>query len=174
MGLVVAGLMMSGSAVSLRRFGGQRLHLEFRTPFMPQARGQARGNSGVYIQGLYEIQVLDSYGLKGEDNDCGGIYQLGRPLVNMCAPPLQWQTYDVTFHAARYDATGKKLLDARITVLQNGVPIHQDLDLPHPTPGGIGAENGEPAPLMLQDHGDLVQYRNIWVEELPQEESGRQ
>ena len=156
----------AGSAVSRRSFGDQRLHLEFRTPFEPRARGQERGNSGVYVQGLYEIQVLDSYGLEGADNECGGIYRVARPLVNMCAPPLQWQTYDITFHAARYDADGKKLSNARITVLHNGVPIHQDLVLPAPTAGGIGTEDGRPAPLMLQNHGDLVQYRNVWVADL--------
>ena len=155
-----------GGIVSKRRFRDHQLHLEFRTPFMPDKRGQARGNSGVYVQGRYEVQILDSYGLEGLDNECGGIYKIARPRVNMCAPPLQWQTYDITFYAARFDASGKKTQDAVTTVLHNGVPIHQNLALPAPTPGGVGQNEAEPGRLFLQDHGNPVQFRNIWVVEL--------
>jgi len=158
----------SGSLLSKRAFTDHRIHLEFRTPFMPDKRGQARGNSGVYVHGRYEIQVLDSYGLEGLDNDCGGIYKVSAPRVNMCAPPLQWQTYDITFQAPRFDPAGKKTRNARITVVHNGVPIHEDLELPGPTPGGIASdERPEPAPLFLQDHSDPVRYRNIWVVDFP-------
>jgi len=168
--LVADGAMQvtpkSGSLVSKRTFKDHRIHLEFRTPFMPAARGQGRGNSGVYIQGRYEVQVLDSYGLEGKDNECGGVYKIAAPRVNMCAPPLEWQTYDITFHAPTFDADGKMTANARVTVIHNGVVIHADLKLPGATGGKRGANQNKPGPVLLQDHGNAVQYRNIWVEEL--------
>jgi hypothetical protein len=155
----------SGSIVSKKKFTDFELHLEFRSPFMPDQTGQARGNSGVYIQGRYEVQVLDSYGLEGADNECGGIYKIARPRVNMCAPPTQWQTYDVTFKAARFDPSGIKTEPAHITVIHNGIPIYEDLLLPGPTAEAIDQNENEPGGIMLQDHGDLVQYRNVWIVE---------
>ncbi len=155
-----------GNIVSKEKFGDQQLHVEFRLPYMPREFGQARGNSGVYLQSRYEVQVLDSYGLEGADNECGGIYQIGKPLVNMCAPPLQWQTYDITFHAAKLDASGRKLANARITVVHNGVVIHANLELPKVTGGAVSDQEGQPAGLLLQDHGNPVQYRNIWVQKI--------
>ena len=143
-------------------FGDHKLHLEFRTPFKPHARGQARGNSGVYIQSRYELQVLDSFGLSGENNECGGFYQVRKPKVNMCYPPLQWQTYDIDFTAARYNDAGKKTSNARVTVKHNGVLIHDDLELPRGTPGRLAEGPGD-APIYLQGHGNPVVYRNIWV-----------
>ncbi len=143
------------------KFGDHTLHIEFRTPFMPTARGQARGNSGVYVQGRYEVQVLDSFGLEGKDNECGGIYQVAQPIVNMCLPPLQWQTYDIDFTSARYEDS-KKVKNARITVRHNGVVIHDDVELPHATPGRY-KEGPEGGPLFLQNHGNPVVFRNIWV-----------
>jgi len=157
----------SGSIVTKRKFSDFELHVEFRTPFMPAARGQKRGNSGVYLQGRYEMQVLDSYGLEGVDNECGGIYQVAAPRVNMCAPPLQWQTYDITFRAPRFDEGGNKTENARLTVVHNGIKIHDYLEIPGPTGGARNENEAEPDGLMLQDHNDLVQYRNIWLVELP-------
>ncbi|HPD13922.1 MAG TPA: DUF1080 domain-containing protein [Planctomycetota bacterium] len=154
-----------GGVISRKRFGDCKLHLEFRTPFMPKARGQGRGNSGVYLQGRYEVQVLDSYGLSGESNECGGIYGCGRPLVNMCAPPMQWQTYDITFTAPRFDAEGKKIKNATLTVLHNGVLVQDKTEVPNPTAAHWGGDPKEPGGIHLQDHGNPVQYRNIWVVE---------
>ena len=138
------------------------LHLEFMTSFMPKAQGQARSNSGVYINEAYECQVLDSFGLEGEDNECGGFYQFARPIVNMCYPPLTWQTYDIDFTPAKF-ADGKKVENARVTVRHNGVVIHDNLELEHETPGCLG-EADEARGLYLQGHGNKCQYRNIWLQ----------
>jgi hypothetical protein len=150
-----------GSIVTKKKFTNFKLHVEFRTPFMPDARGQGRGNSGVYLQERYEVQVLDSYGLEGEDNECGGIYKIGKPLVNMCAPPTQWQTYDITFYAP-----GNERENAQVTVVHNGVTIHDELKLPKPTGGALNSDVNKPGGIYLQDHGNPVQYRNIWLVEL--------
>jgi hypothetical protein len=153
----------TGSIVTKQKFTDFRLHLEFRTPFMPAARGQARGNSGVYLQGRYEIQVLDSYGLEGADNDCGGIYKVAAPRVNMCAPPGQWQSYDVTWRAPRFDENGEKTSNARVTALHNGVIIHDNLEISGPTEGPLDKNVQAPGGIYLQDHGNPVEYRNIWI-----------
>ncbi len=155
----------TGSIITKKGFADVKLHLEFRTPFMPEARGQGRGNSGVYLQGKFEVQVLDSYGLEGRDNECGGIYSVAQPLVNMCAPPMQWQTYDITFSAARFDRSGKKVEDALMTVVHNGVKIHDKVKVSKAT---TAAPKDEPDGIYLQDHGNRVQYRNIWLVELPE------
>lgn len=154
-----------GSIVTRKQFMDSAVHIEFRSPFMPEARGQGRGNSGVYLQGRYEIQVLDSYGLRGESNECGGIYGVGAPRVNMCAPPGQWQTYDITFAAPRYDGAGKKISDAIMTVLHNGVLIHDQVKMGAETAGGVGGSATEPGGIFLQDHGNAVEYRNVWLVE---------
>lgn len=162
-GQLVEGKWLAASnAASKEKFGDHHLHVEFRTPFMPAARGQGRGNSGVYVQGRYEVQVLDSFGLEGKNNECGGIYSIAEPIVNMCLPPLAWQTYDIDFTAARYDSEGKKERNARVTIRHNGVVIHDDLELPHGTPG-YRPEGPGPESLFLQDHGNPVVFRNIWV-----------
>ena len=159
-----AGLLMEGTK-SKQQAKSYTAHVEFLLPFMPEARGQGRGNSGFYVQGRYEIQMLDSFGLEGLDNECGGIYKASKPSVNMCYPPLSWQTYDVDFTAPEFDGD-KKVKNARITVKHNGVVIHDNLELPAETPGGLAGESpaGGPA-VMLQNHGDPVRYRNIWIVE---------
>lgn len=155
-------LLAATNPESKELLGDHTLHIEFRTPYMPKSRGQGRGNSGVYAQGRYEIQVLDSFGLEGADNECGGIYSISKPAVNMCLPPLTWQTYDIDFKAAKYDANGKKTDAARITVKHNGVTIHDNIELKNGTPGHR-PEGPGPEHLYLQDHGNPVVFRNIWV-----------
>jgi hypothetical protein len=131
---------------------------------MPKAHGQARGNSGVYLDGGYEVQILDSYGLKPQDNDCAAVYKQVTPKINACKPPLQWQTYDITFRKAK--RVGDKVVSkARVTVIQNGLTVIDDAEV-SPTPGGVGTKEGDDGPLMLQDHGNDVQFRNIWVKPL--------
>ena len=155
------GLLEQG-ANSVRRFQSHRLHIEFRLPFQPKARGQGRGNSGCYLQGRYEVQMLDSFGLTGKNNECGGLYTIKAPDVNMCLPPLSWQTYDIDFTAAKFK-DGKKTEDARITVFHNGVKIHDNVKLPNRTRASPNAEAPGPGFLHLQNHGNPVRYRNIWV-----------
>ena len=154
---------LMSEATSKQKFGDYTLHVELRLSYMPEARGQARSNSGVYLHDCYEIQVLDSFGLEGDKGDCGAIYGIRQPDVNMCYPPLTWQTYDVDFTAPRYK-DGKKTANARVTVRHNGVVIHKDFELPHGTPGRE-PEGPAPRPIYLQGHGNKVEYRNIWVKE---------
>lgn len=150
-------------ATSKQKFGSHEIHIEFRLPFMPEARGQGRGNSGLYLQGRYEVQMLDSFGLTGKDNECGGIYKISKPQKNMCYPPLTWQTYDVDFTAAKYDDAGKLVKNPKMTVKHNGVIIHRDLELPHHTTAAPVKAGPEDGPVYLQNHGNPVRYRNIWV-----------
>jgi len=159
----VSGLkaLLSGPA-SKEKFGDYTLHLEFLLSYMPRARGQGRSNSGVYVHSCYEIQVLDSFGLEGASNECGGFYGIKEPDVNMCLPPLVWQTYDVEYTGPKYDAAGKKTANARITLKHNGVTIHDHLELPRATPGREGEGPG-PRALYLQGHGNKVQYNNVWI-----------
>lgn len=156
------GLLMQGCTTK-DAFGDCQLHLEFRLPYMPDARGQGRGNSGVYLASRYEVQVLDSLGLNGQNNECGGIYTIAKPEVNMCLPPLTWQTYDIEFKAALFDDKGVKTADAQLTVRHNGVLIHDKVTVPHPTTSAPVSTDGKLGTLYLQDHGCPVRYRNIWL-----------
>lgn len=168
--LQVAG---GGDIITKQKFAGKfKLHVEFRVPYMPKASGQGRGNSGVYLQGRYEVQVLDSYGLKSRDNDCGGIYSVAAPLTNACKAPTVWQTYDIDFQSHTCK-NGKISEPGVITVRHNGVVIHDKQRLVRKkgdkeefvtnTTSGTGGDPCSPGPILLQDHGNPVQYRNIWL-----------
>jgi hypothetical protein len=146
------------------------LHVEFRTPYEPQKQGQLRGNSGVYLQGRYEVQILDSYGIPMEKyamQDCGSIYGVAVAKQNVSKAPTVWQSFDIEFHPPKFDAAGKKTAPARMTVIHNGVKIHDDQAINvDNTTSGMGGDPKTPGPVMLQDHGDAVQYRNVWVKRL--------
>lgn len=158
----------TGDIVTDEKFTDFRLHLEWMEPDMPEATGQAKGNSGVYLQGRYEIQVLDSYGIEVPGRgDCGGVYDQFAPLVNACKPALEWQSYDIIFRAPRFDDNGEVESQARVTVLQNGVVIQNNVEVEGPTGGAMDDKLDEPGPLLLQDHGNPVKYRNVWLVPLP-------
>ncbi len=162
----------TGDIVSLETFDDAWIHLEFSVPDMPEASGQGKGNSGVYVQGRYEIQVLDSYGwsVPGK-GDCGAIYDQFAPLSNACRRPLEWQSYDIAFRAARVDASGRAQEQARMTLLHNGICIHNNVTLRGPTGGALDQDIGAPGPLRLQDHGHPVRYRNVWFVRLARQGS---
>ena len=145
-----------------QKFNNYTMHVEFMLPFRPDARGQGRGNSGFYQVDHYEVQVLDSFGLEGVNNECGGVYTKADPLVNMCLPPLTWQTYDVTFRNA-VAKNGEKIKNAFMTLKHNGVVVHDNLELTGKTGGSRKDPEGTPGPMKFQGHGNPLQYRNIWI-----------
>ncbi len=154
----------AGSIRTREAFGDFLLHLEFAVPNNPpEFTGQARGNSGVYLQGRYEVQIHDSHGLPPADNLCGAIYSKAAPLVNAARPAEEWQTYLIDFTAPRWSAVGDKIANARVSVWHNGTLIHDDFEIDGTTGGGA-PEGPPPGPILLQDHGDSrVRFRNIWI-----------
>jgi Domain of Unknown Function (DUF1080) len=165
-GKLAIGHLLATGCTSRQRFSSYILHVEFRTPYTPTARGQQRGNSGIYHSGRWETQILDSFGLEGKDNECGGIYSISKPRLNMALPPLAWQTYDVEFRAARFDTSGKRTAWPRITVRLNGAIVHDQLELAKDftTSAPISTPlDGSKGPVFLQNHGNPVVFRNIWV-----------
>jgi len=159
---VVDDRMLLAGATTREAYRDFYLHVEFRTPYSPSRRGQGRGNSGVYIQQRYEVQILDSFALDGAFNECGALYRQRAPDVNACLPPLSWQTYDIWFTAARFDGEGRKIADAIISVLHNGVVVHHNVRLKDKTGAGQ-PEAPDPRPIQFQNHGDPVYFRNVWI-----------
>lgn len=155
------GLLAAG-AETVDPIGSCRIHLEFRTPFMPFSADQKRGNSGVYIQRRYEVQILESFGQDIVFNGCAALYRQREPNLNMALPPLVWQTYDIFFTAARFDEAGNRTTQAQISVIHNGVPVHYKTAIATKTGAGK-PEGAEPLPLLLQDHSDPIVYRNVWL-----------
>jgi hypothetical protein len=161
----------SGPIQTRQPFGDVQLHLEWRTPAEVAGEGQGRGNSGVFFLGLYELQVLDSFENRTYSNgQAASVYKQHIPLVNASRPPGAWQSYDVVFHGPRFAADGSLERPATMTVLHNGVLVQDHVTLRGPT-----VYIGEPAyaphppelPLLLQDHGNPVSFRNVWVRPLP-------
>jgi Domain of Unknown Function (DUF1080) len=141
-----------------------QVHVEFWLPLMPDAHGQARANSGVYLQGRHEIQVLDSYQNDTYANGvCGALYGVIAPTKNASKPPEQWQTFDITFHAPRVDEQGKVTQKGRVTVVQNGETIIDNGEFDRSADLGKDPKIGAPGPILLQDHGCKVRFRNIWL-----------
>jgi len=161
-----------GSIFSRESFGNVRIYLEFRHAFNSESLGPRRGNSGLFVMNTYEIQIVDSFGEPPDKTSEGSIYHISAPAVQASAPPLEWQSLEVEFRAPRFDDLGSEVVHGRITVWQNGHKIQDNVELPHPT--AASEESAAklkaprpPQPLMLQDHGNLAQFRNLWVLPLP-------
>lgn len=160
-----------GGLTTKERFGDCQLHLEWASPEEVKGSGQGRGNSGVYLMGRYEVQILDSYDNKTYfDGQAGSLYKTKPPLVNACRKPGEWQTYDIIFHAPKFDAHGTLLKPADITVLHNGVLVQDHTQLLGTTayeePPSY-KPHGEREPIQIQFHGNPVRFRNIWLREIP-------
>ena len=158
-----------GSIKTKQSFGDMKLHVEFWLPLMADNFGQARANSGVIINNIYEIQVLDSFGLVPSMGDCGAIYDQTRPTLNASLPPEHWQTYDITFRAPRMNPDGAVKEKAHVTVELNGIKVQDNIAIEGATAGhepGKPPANVATGPLQLQDHGNRIRYRNIWLVEL--------
>lgn len=168
-----AMMVMPGTEdlVSKNKYLDAQLHVEFRTPLQPTEKGQSRGNSGVFLQDTYEVQVLDSFGLEGTYDECGALYKLSAPHVNACLPPGAWQSYDIHYTAARFSDDGTLLANPRITVYHNGILIHNDQELGWIT-GWKEKDRLQPPPreagsVKLQSHRNhYVQFRNVWIKAL--------
>ncbi len=160
----------TGSIRTKRGFGDCQIHVEWAAPAAVKGEGQERGNSGVFLMDMYEVQVLDCYNNRTyADGSTAAIYGQYPPFVNACGKPGEWQTYDIVFHRPRFDKDGKLLLPARMTVIHNGVLVHDNAVLTGPTAHKARPPykaHGDQLPISLQDHGCPVRYRNIWIRDL--------
>jgi len=166
--VVKDGTMMvkGGGIMTKKEFGDMQLHIEWTAPNPPKGTGQDRGNSGVYLQGIYEVQVLDSFQNETyADGSAGAVYKQYAPLVNATRPPGEWQVYDIIFHAPIFDANGQVMRLATLTLLHNGVLVQDHVEI-KATPGGVRNTEGPKGPIFLQDHNHPVKFRNVWVREL--------
>ncbi|MHB9029379.1 MAG: 3-keto-disaccharide hydrolase [Candidatus Latescibacterota bacterium] len=162
-----AMIVNGGGIITRREFGDIQLHLEWAAPTPAKGSGQDRGNSGIYLQGAYEVQVLDSHGNETYTNGmAGAIYEQAPPLVNAARPAGEWQTYDIVFRAPIFDSAGKVLRRPVVTVFWNGILIQDHVEIEHPTRASLNTTVRPKGPIFLQDHGHPVKYRNIWVREL--------
>ena len=166
----VATVNGTGGISTKQGFGDCQLHIEWATPAEVKGEGQGRGNSGVILQGRYEVQILDSYHNKTYyHGQAGAVYKQYAPLVNVCRRPGEWQAYDIIYHAPRFDEAGKLLKPGRVTILQNGVLVQDNVEILGPTgPPGKPKYEAHPLkqPLVLQDHHNPVRFRSIWIREL--------
>ena len=177
---------LKSGPTTVKTFKDFNLHLEFRTPFTPNDTVYPnRGNSGVYLQGRYELQVYDNFGWNAPydsvyyrtfsiepEGGCGSFYQISSPKVNAAFPPMVWQTYDISFRAAIFDGAGKLTAPGEVTVYQNGILIQDKVSLAKATPGPLIPFGPEAGPIFLQFHVSEVVYRNVWLEENPAEPLG--
>jgi hypothetical protein len=160
----------TGDAVTKDKFTDFRLHMEFWVPTAAEGFADRRGNSGVYLQGRYEIQIIDSYGHEPESHQCGALYSIAAPRVNACKPPGHWQDFDITFHSPKFDAQGRMIRKGRVTILQNGVKILNQVEFDHTTPAATDEHLAQPGPIRLQNYGGApVRFRNMWLVPLKDE-----
>ncbi len=157
-----------GSLFTRETFTDVRVYVEFRHAYNSEGLGPRRGNSGLYLQNAYELQLVDSFGLPPDETSAGSLYHLAVPRVSAAAPPLEWQSLEVDFCAARFDTRGRKTTSARLSAWLNGTLLHDNIAVPHPTAASLASarllkDPTAPQPLMLQSHGNVLQFRNIWV-----------
>lgn len=163
-GGIVQSVPKTGSLHTAEKYSDSLIYIEFRTANNPEAMGQHRGNAGIFPQYAYEVQMLDSFGLDPKNNECGGIYTVSPASVNMAAPPLEWQSYLISYTAPRYNAAGEKTQNARLTVWHNGVKIQDNVEVPYNTSNNTkGTEPKEPGVISLQQHTSILQFRNMWI-----------
>jgi hypothetical protein len=170
----------TGGIRTTKSFGNCQLHIEWASPTPPKGKSQGRGNSGVFFMGRYELQVLDSYTANNYDDNrtyadglAASLYGQYPPIVNACRKPGEWQTYDISFLAPKFDKDGKVIRRARITVLHNGIVVQNNVEYwgpsEHKQKNPRYRRHGDKEPISLQDHGDPIKYRNIWIRELPEQ-----
>lgn len=159
--------LLQEDAVTKKLYQNFKLHLEFRTPYKPEARGQDRGNSGVYMQRKYECQILDAFALEESIDNTGAVYSIHPALVNACLPPLVWQTYDIEYHNGEYAPDGEVKTWPKVTAVLNGVVVQKDTELKKQSRWAAVKAGPHPGPIWFQGHGNPVRFRNIWLVELP-------